>query len=316
MFRQVLTGIAVIGSAIVSWPLSALDLNAQTFENNTKICNQQVKSQERAKGIPTHLLSAISLAESGRWDKTRKANVAWPWTVTSGGEGRFFDTKEEAMAEVEFLLTDGTRNIDVGCMQINLLYHANAFETLSDAFDPKTNTAYAASFLSALRKKTGNWIDAAGKYHSSTPEKKQRYLKKVLAFWNKKRGLNSYAQKTTKQGQQVASLVIPAPASSVIDYQRVNRLNAAFKKRRAGNPLLSTKALTAAERAQKRHEELQAWNKARAQGLDMKYLLAMRRAQQKLQERKRFATTGSSKFPKKRKKQLKKWRDKGIWYGG
>jgi len=316
MFRQLLASIAVIGGIVLSGPAGALDENAQTFENNNKTCNQQVKSQERAKGIPRHLLSAISLAESGRWDKNNKANVAWPWTVTSGGEGRFFDTKEEAMAEVEFLLTDGTRNIDVGCMQINLHYHADAFETLSDAFDPKTNTAYAAKFLSTLKKTTGNWIDAAGRYHSTTPKKKQRYLKKVLAFWNEKRGLKSYAKKSTKQIKQVARLSTPTTPTKFIDYARTNRLNAAFKKRRAADPALSTQARTVTERAQKRHKELQSWREAQTKGLDMKALLAMRRAQQKLQQRKKFATMGTSKFPEKRQQQLKKWREKGIWYGG
>ncbi len=120
--------------------------------------------------IPGYLLSAISLAESGRWDELRRANVAWPWTVTSGGRGRFFNTKAEALAEVEFLMTEGVRNIDVGCMQVNMYYHGGAFESLAEALDPEANVTYGASYLKNLYSATGNWTQAAGDYHSTTPE--------------------------------------------------------------------------------------------------------------------------------------------------
>ena len=92
---------------------------------------------ERREGIPRDLLSAIALTESGRHDVESGENFAWPWTVMAEGKGRYFATEAEARAEVEILLSQGVRNIDVGCMQINLHYHWNAFETLDHAFDPR-----------------------------------------------------------------------------------------------------------------------------------------------------------------------------------
>ena len=91
--------------------------NAKVGQESGKpeeICASLVRIQEQQDGIPLHLLGAISRAESGRWLNEKQANVAWPWTVTSGGTGKFFDTKLEAMAEVELLITDGLRNIEVG----------------------------------------------------------------------------------------------------------------------------------------------------------------------------------------------------------
>ena len=131
----------------------ALANSSQTTDNTWNLCAQQTSATERRTAIPRHLLAAISLAESGRWNKAKQANVAWPWTVTSRGKGRYFDTKAEALAEVEILMTEGVRNIDVGCMQINLYYHGGAFETLNESFDPVANTTYAASYLKTCMRR-------------------------------------------------------------------------------------------------------------------------------------------------------------------
>ncbi len=311
MFGRILTGLLMIGGAIMSTPAAALENTSQVNENKEKICSVQTQLQERKRGIPAHLLTAISLVESGRWTPSRKANSAWPWTVTSGGEGRFFDSKAEAMAEVEILMTEGVQNIDVGCMQINMRYHADAFETLSDAFDPAQNAAYAAKFLSKLKTPSNSWIDAAGTYHSSTLDKKTYYQGKVVKAWNTERGLTSVVAATLPPASKPVQMPIQQ-----IDYARMNRLNSAFKKRQSADPVASneinkTKALTA-----RRQNEMREWQDARARGVNMTELLAMRRAQQKLRQRKRLASMGKSKFPERRQSQLQKWRQKGIWYGG
>ena len=67
----------------------------------------------------------------------------------------FFPTREAAIAEVRQLRADGMRLIDVGCMQINLHHHPNAFASLEEAFDPLSNARYAAQFLTELRSATG-----------------------------------------------------------------------------------------------------------------------------------------------------------------
>ena len=148
-----------------------------------EIFSARDRPPERRTAIPKGFLKAISLAESGRWDELNRENVVWPWTVTAKGQGRFFDTKAEAVAEVEFLMTEGVRNIDVGCMQVNLYYHDGAFESLEEALDPRANKAYAAAYLKNMYSATGDWTDAAGYYHSTTPERNEPYKRKVLAFW-------------------------------------------------------------------------------------------------------------------------------------
>ena len=60
----------------------------------------------------------------------------------------------------------GIKNIDVGCMQINLRYHGKSFKNLDEAFDPKKNVSYSASFLNKLHKRTNDWKKTAMQYHS------------------------------------------------------------------------------------------------------------------------------------------------------
>jgi hypothetical protein len=166
---------------------AATPVLAQPFENVRKICADPIARFERLERIPGQLLAAVALAESGRWDKARGAIFAWPWTVTAGGKGRFFATKAKAIAEVRRLRAAGVRNIDVGCMQINLMYHPDAFDDLDQAFDPAENVAYAARFLKRLNEARRSWSMAVGLYHSSNREFLYPYRRKVLKLWNQER---------------------------------------------------------------------------------------------------------------------------------
>lgn len=131
-------------------------------------------------GLPEGLLPAISLVEAGRG--TGNGGIApWPWTLNQGGKGMYFDTREEALAYLKQAVTEGVTNIDVGCMQLNWKWHAAGFATPEDMIDPARNTRYAARFMVELYNRLGSWETAAAAYHSTTPDKGQRYLQKVMA---------------------------------------------------------------------------------------------------------------------------------------
>lgn len=147
------------------------------------VCRTAAAELEREHRIPRQLLSAIALAESGRWDAARGESFAWPWTVTAGGQSRYFETKAAALAHVRALSGADVRNIDVGCMQINLLHHPGAFESLDQAFEPVANAAYAARFLADLHRQTRSWSRAVSFYHSRTREFYRPYRKKVYKLW-------------------------------------------------------------------------------------------------------------------------------------
>ncbi len=174
--RGFVPALALALGAVLAEPAQAAQNPGKTWD----ICAQRTAEAERAAGMPTHLLTAVSMVESGRWRAETGEILAWPWTVTAGGEGRFLPSKAAAIAEVERLRAEGVTNIDVGCMQINLRYHPKAFDSLEQAFDPDRNIAYAIGFLRDLRDRWGSWTRAVGSYHSNTPALSGRYRAKVL----------------------------------------------------------------------------------------------------------------------------------------
>ncbi len=136
------------------------------------MCRAAINAAELRHGIPAGLLLAVGVVESGRRDAVTGARLPWPWTINAEGEGRYFETKEQAVAWVRAAQSDGTRSIDTGCMQVNLRHHPDAFASLEQAFDPASNADYAARFLKALREGPagGDWMRAVGYYHSQTPD--------------------------------------------------------------------------------------------------------------------------------------------------
>ncbi len=147
------------------------------------VCTAEAAERERAERIPPGLLQAVALAESGRWLKEDQATEPWPWTVTSGADSFYLPTKSAAIAKVRELKASGRTNIDVGCMQINLHYHPDAFASLDEAFDPDANVAYGSRFLKELRMQTRSWGKATAFYHSQNRARGNAYRAKVYKFW-------------------------------------------------------------------------------------------------------------------------------------
>ncbi len=143
-------------------------------------CRAAVAYMERAANIPSQLMAAIARIESGRADG-RGGISPWPWTINVEGAGYTFETKAAAIAAVRDHQLRGAKSIDVGCMQVNLMYHPNAFASLDEAFDPMANARYAAKYLTDLYGQTRDWVKATAFYHSATPERGEGYQRKVFA---------------------------------------------------------------------------------------------------------------------------------------
>ncbi len=221
-----LTGLALALSAglILALPTrpggaaSAPPDDAQGSDPTWQFCRLEIAKVEQAEHIPAHLLGAIAIVESGRREPGTRAISAWPWTVMAEGRGRYLPTKDTAIKEVEKLRARGVRNIDIGCMQVNLMYHPDAFADLDEAFDPAANVAYAASFLKALRQDKGSWSKAVAHYHSATPARHIVYRTKVFAAWRDERRLAlkvDYAADLARAEAAQAEQAVAAMASAV-----------------------------------------------------------------------------------------------------
>lgn len=147
-------------------------------------CEQAGRAAEQQFGVPAGLLLAIGRVESGRWDPALGRVVPWPWAVDVNGAGRQFDSGSEAISATRAAQADGQRSIDVGCFQISLLHHPDAFPNLNQAFDAPANAQYAARFLASLQERLGNWQDAVAAYHSATPELGVPYRQRVFTAWS------------------------------------------------------------------------------------------------------------------------------------
>ena len=179
---------------------NTLGLSASTLPNNaTKIdekdryfgqhelCESEIIKAEKKYGIPNRLLLAISTVESGR--AVGRSKKPWPWTICANGRGYYCTTKSAAIATTKRLIARGIRNIDVGCMQVNLLHHSTAFKNLEEAFTPKANVNYAARFFLGLKNTYNSWTHAVGYYHSKAAKYYKPYCLMVYNTWNRVRNV-------------------------------------------------------------------------------------------------------------------------------
>lgn len=189
LFNFGLFGIAgAVALSISFQPASAAKANGDYAASDpAALCEQATRYHEIESGMPRALLAAVSLAESGRADPATRQSRPWPWTINAEGRGYYFKTKEEAVRTTQRLLDGGMRSIDIGCMQVNLRYHPDAFASLEDGFDPMTNVAYGADFLKRLHAQTGNWPKAVAFYHSQTRAHGGRYFARVIRIWENER---------------------------------------------------------------------------------------------------------------------------------
>jgi hypothetical protein len=152
-------------------------------QQQSAACANAIVAAEQRHGTLPGLLSAIARAESGRPIPPLKGLQPWPWAVNADGGAYYFDSKPAAVAWVRAALDRGVRQVDVGCMQINLQSHPRAFSGLEDAFEPSSNADYAARFLLQLQRDAGgNWYSATGWYHSRTPVLAADYRERVAAI--------------------------------------------------------------------------------------------------------------------------------------
>ena len=95
--------------------------------------------------------------------------AAAPGASIPASRGVRFGTRDEASSYVQGLLDQGRRIIDVGCFQVDLYYHPEAFARWQDGLDPQINAAAASRILQDLHTRTGDWNQAVALYHSADP---------------------------------------------------------------------------------------------------------------------------------------------------
>jgi hypothetical protein len=183
MVEPLPAGTATVRSRVASVAAPRAAARPVVSADPSRLCETAATTAEYVNRLPPRLLGAISLTEAGRMDPATGRIRPWPWTINAEGEGRFFDTRDQAVVAVKALQDKGVRSIDVGCLQVNLMFHPNAFASLEEAFEPRTNAAYAARFLNTLYADGKDWPAAIAAYHSETPALGDAYRVLVMARW-------------------------------------------------------------------------------------------------------------------------------------
>lgn len=179
---------------------------AATDSRDADICVSEILEAQRRHAIPGNLLLAIGLQEAGTTREGRR--TIWPWTVNAGGQGRMFDAQEEAISWVDRLLESGVDLVDLGCMQVNMRWHGERFESVGAMLDPRGNVDYAARFLVSLKAETGDWASAASAYHSRNTERGEAYLDALIDHVDDARDMAGSAA----AGGESRDIAAPAPA--------------------------------------------------------------------------------------------------------
>ncbi len=128
--------------------------------------------------VPPRLLFAIALTESARH------GAPWPWTLNVGGRPYYFASRAEAESALRRWLAK-SKHPDVGLMEINWKYHRKKLQDPTAAFDPWYNLRAGALILRQAYDATGNWWQAAGRYHSTTPSLADAYRQRVRRWYRR-----------------------------------------------------------------------------------------------------------------------------------
>ncbi len=186
--------------------------------NESSKCVAYFAKFEKKYHIPKDLIHSISLQESGRHHQDFKKAIPWPWAVNVEGQGYYFDRKLDAVNFVIQQQNKGKKSIDVGCMQISLLYHGSEFKSIADAFEPKRNVEYGAIFLREKFEQYKSWKKAVANYHSSDITKGTKYQESVLKIANNINQHKFHTQKyrgfTTPSNKLYASRYKPLVSKS------------------------------------------------------------------------------------------------------
>ena len=134
--------------------------------------------------VPAGVLYAVALTESGTHVNALNARLPWPWTLNIAGKGRYYSTRFEALRAAREALDGGIRSIDLGLMQVDWRFHADALGSLEAAIDPLHNLTVGARILATCHARRGDWFGALECYHAPNhPSRAKAYRQRVERAW-------------------------------------------------------------------------------------------------------------------------------------
>jgi hypothetical protein len=205
-FRQKIKALAVtiLGLGLISFGQTCKALETASLSKkvitpvNSKISNHfPVKLQNtlwwkiaKHHQLDPYILYAVALVESAKGTPSNHM-TPWPWAINKSGKSITPGSQQEARTILNKTLAEGSRNIDVGLMQINLYWHGHRVGKPEQLLIPVTNLQIGALVLAeAIQSAPHDLVLGIGRYHSwQNTEAAVNYGRMVLAVANQIRAV-------------------------------------------------------------------------------------------------------------------------------
>lgn len=175
-------------------------------------CTDHILAAEKENNIPSGMLLAVSLVESGGGGSPN------PYIMNVRGRAIVPQSEAEAARYLRDNKGNLRGSVYAGCMQLSLTHHKQAFRPVEKIVNPEENVRYAAKYLVQLRREVGSWAGAVVRYNGASGQKAAAYQCKVR-------------QQLVSLGADSSAALIGTPGCDSVDVPSVApRTRRAFEK--------------------------------------------------------------------------------------
>jgi len=146
---------------------------AQTATQSKESCVTHAVEAEQKLGIPSGMLVAIALVESGQ------DGAPHPFAMSVQGRPYYARNVSDAARHLRDHRGQLRSNTYVGCMQLSVASHRGEFQPLEKIVEPRDNVFYAGQLLVRFHGEEGNWKTALTRYNGSSGRRAQAYVCKI-----------------------------------------------------------------------------------------------------------------------------------------
>ncbi|WP_032112599.1 hypothetical protein [Candidatus Paracaedibacter symbiosus] len=154
------------------------------------LCGKYIEKVSKETNVPPEVIWAVASAESNLGKLG-----PWPWSVNIRGKAFYFKSQKEMITFIHKKLKKNPHiSMDIGCMQLNYLYHGHKFSNIHEMSNIYENMLVGARYLRQLfeanqhthahKKLTKNrlWGYAVGDYHSQQSSRGAQYIRRTSKF--------------------------------------------------------------------------------------------------------------------------------------
>lgn len=146
---------------------------AQSATQSKESCVTHAVEAEQKLGIPSGMLVAIALVESGQ------DGAPHPFAMSVQGRPYYARNVSDAARHLRDHRGQLRSNTYVGCMQLSVATHRGEFQPLEKIVEPRDNVFYAGQLLVRFHGEEGNWKTALTRYNGSSGRRAQAYVCKI-----------------------------------------------------------------------------------------------------------------------------------------